>query len=116
MGLEEFLVDMIESSNIRSVTAFLLIFIMIILWGALLNHHLSKLITIAKYENADRLIGGVFGMAKGGVIVMVSIYLSITLEMESEQWQQSLFMPYALSAVEWSENFVGIANSFDQSQ
>ncbi len=114
--LAGFLVNMIDSSSVRYVTAFALIFIVIMMLGTLLNHLMSKLLTVTGLKLADRLLGGVFGIARGAIIVLVIIFITGVFVSETEQWQQSTLIPYGLSAIEWSRIFIGDLNTIDLAQ
>ena len=61
--LSELLVNIIDSSSIRYVSAFAIIFIVVMMLGTFLNYLMSKLLTITGLKFADRLLGGVFGVA-----------------------------------------------------
>ena len=75
-ALSELLVNIIDSSSIRYVSAFAMIFIVVMMLGTFLNYLMSKLLTITGLKFADRLLGGVFGVARGVIIVLVILFIS----------------------------------------
>jgi membrane protein required for colicin V production len=79
--------------------------------GTFLNYLMSKLLTITGLKFADRLLGGVFGVARGVIIVLVILFISGLFLSETEQWQQSTLIPYGLWMTEWLRMFVGDTNS-----
>ena len=110
-ALSELLVNIIDSSSIRYVSAFAIIFIVVMMLGTFLNYLMSKLLTITGLKFADRLLGGVFGVARGVIIVLVILFISGLFLSETEQWQQSTLIPYGLWMTEWLRMFVGDTNS-----
>lgn len=114
--LSGFLINVIESSSARYVAAFAMIFVVVMMLGTLLNHLMSKLLTVTGLKLADRLLGGVFGIARGVIIVLVILFISTLFLSETEQWQQSTLIPYGLSMIEWSRIFIGDMNSVNLTQ
>ncbi len=114
--LSEFMVNVIDSGSVRYVTAFALIFVVVMMLGTLLNHLLSKLLTITGLKLVDRLLGGVFGAARGVIIVLVIVFISSVFVSETEQWQQSTLIPYGVAMIEWSRIFIEDMNSVNLGQ
>lgn len=109
--LSGFLVNVIESSSVRYVAAFAIIFVVVMMLGTLLNHIMSKLLTVTGLKLADRLLGGVFGIVRGVIIVLVILFISGVFLSETEQWQQSTLIPYGEGLIEWSRIFIADMNS-----
>jgi membrane protein required for colicin V production len=98
---------MIENSNVRFMVAFSLIVGLIMIGGAVLNSYMSKRFAMPRLKNADRFMGGVFGIARGGVIALMVIYILRGFIVETELWQQSILIPYAMETIEWSQDYIG---------
>lgn len=109
--LAGWLVNMIDSSSVRYVTAFAVIFVVVMMVGTVLNHLMAKLLTITGLKLADRLLGGVFGIARGVIIVLVIVFILSVFVSETERWRQSMLIPYSMAAIEWSRIFIGDLNS-----
>lgn len=105
--LAELMVNVIDSSGVRYVTAFAILFVVVMMLGTLMNHFMAKLITVTGLKFADRLLGGVFGIARGAVIVLVILFITGVFVSETEQWQQSRLIPYGVAAIEKSRVFIG---------
>ena len=105
--LAEVLVNLINSSSVRYVTAFSILFVVVMMLGTLMNHFMAKLITVTGLKFADRVLGGAFGIARGVIIVLVILFIAGAFVTESEQWQQSTLVPYGVAAIEWSRIFIG---------
>ena len=109
--LAGWLVNLIDSSSARYVTAFAVIFVVVMMVGTVLNHLMAKLLTITGLKLVDRLLGGVFGIARGVIIVLVIVFILSVFVSETEQWRQSMLIPYSMAAIEWSRIFIGDLNS-----
>ncbi len=105
--LAEMLVNVIDSGGVRYVSAVALLFIVVMMLGTLINHFMSKLITVTGLKFADRLLGGVFGIARGAVIVLVILVITGVFVSETRLWQESKLIPYGMAAIEWSRIFIG---------
>ena len=94
------LVNMIEREAIRYVTAFALLFVLVIMTGTLINHFMAKLLTITGLKFLDRLLGAVFGLARGTVIVMFILFILSVFVSETEWWQESTLIPYSMVMID----------------
>jgi membrane protein required for colicin V production len=111
--LSPYLEGMIDGSTTRYVAAFAILFIVTMMLGTLLIHLLGKLLTIAGLRLTDRLLGGVFGVARGVIIVMLLMFFTGPFATESESWQQSILIPYGVELIEWSKIFIGDVSDLD---
>lgn len=111
--LAEILNNVIDSAAVRYVTAFVVLFVVVMMLGTLLNHLMSKLLTVTGLKFADRLLGGVFGLGRGALIVLIILFIASVFVSETETWQQSLLIPYGQKAIEWSKIFIDGNNGFD---
>ena len=98
--------NFIDNSSIRYVVAFTIIFILVMMLGTFLNFLMSKVLAVTGLKFADRLLGGVFGISRGLLIVLIGLFLSGIFISETQQWQQSLLIPYGLEVIEWSRIFM----------
>ena len=101
-AVADYLVNLIENSSVRYITAFALVFIIIMLLGTLLNNLLSRLLNLSGLNLADRLMGAIFGVARGVAIVLVALFVTHIFVSETDQWQKSRFVPYGLAMIERS--------------
>jgi membrane protein required for colicin V production len=78
----------------RYLAAFALIFIVVALVGAVLGWVLSRAIRAIGLGFADRLLGAVFGVARGVLIVVIAVLLAgLTTLPRQEWWQNALLAP-----------------------
>lgn len=104
------LTNLIDSNGVRYAAAFAMIFIVVMMLGTFLNFLMSKILTVTGLKFADRLLGGIFGIARGALIVLVALFFSRIFMSNGEEWQQSTIIPHGLIAVEWSQNFISSFN------
>tara|TARA_B110000858_G_scaffold89259_1_gene103182 strand:- start:6509 stop:7000 length:492 start_codon:yes stop_codon:yes gene_type:complete len=102
---------MIENDGIRYVTAFVMLFVTVMMLGTLLNFFMSKLLNVTGLKLADRLLGAGFGVARGVIIVLVILFITSMFVSETELWQQSQLIPYGMAMIEKSQVFIGDMNS-----
>lgn len=114
--LSELMSGMIESEGIRYVTAFALLFLAVMMVGTLINFLLSKVLGVSGLKFADRLLGGMFGIARGLIIVLLIMFISSVFVSETELWQESKLVPYGMTMIEKSRIFIGDLNSVDPTQ
>ena len=115
-GLSELFVNVIDNGSVRYATAFVIIFIVIMMLGRILNNQLSELLISTRLKLADRVLGGMFGIARGALIVMLILFISHLFLSEPEQWQQSTLIPYGMAMTEWSRIFIADMNAVNLPQ
>ena len=103
--------NLIDNPSVRYVIAFSVLFVIIIMLGTLLNHLMSKLLVVTGLKTIDRLLGAVFGVARGTVIVLVVLFILNVFVSGSEWWQQSTLIPYGMVLIEESQIFIGDMNA-----
>jgi membrane protein required for colicin V production len=102
---------MIENNGIRYVSAFALLFVIVMMFGTFLNFLMSKLLKVTGLKLADRLLGAGFGVARGVMIVLVIMFITSMFVSETQLWQQSQLVPYGMDLIEKSQVFIGDMNS-----
>ena len=110
-SLAGLLESLIDNPSVRYVTAFSGLFVLIIMLGTALNHFMSKLLVVTGLKTLDRLLGAVFGVARGTVIVLVVLFILNVFVSGSEWWQQSTLIPYGMVLIEESQIFIGDMNA-----
>ncbi len=84
----------------RLITAFAVLFIGTLLLGALVNLAIRQLIKLAGLTLADRGLGGLFGLARGVLIILTLVILAgLTTLPQQPFWHDALFSPVAETAV-----------------
>ena len=92
----------IEQPLLRYFTAFLVLFLGVLIIGNLLAKLLSDMLALAGLTLIDRILGGGFGLMRGALIVCVALYLAGPLAAETGFWTESALIPHGLALIEWS--------------
>ena len=91
--------QMIEGTSLRLIVAFLALFIGVRILMGLLSMALDAVIKAAGLTLMDRGLGGVFGLARGLVIVMTVVLLCGMTEIPRQPlWKDAWFSPMAEDA------------------
>ena len=106
-ALSAHLVDFIQTPSARVIAACAILFIVTLLVGALVNYLLGELIRVTGLSGTDRLLGMVFGAARGGLLVVVLVgLLSLAPVQQDPWWRQSTLLPHFLLVADWSKNLI----------
>ena len=92
----------IEQPLLRYFTAFLVLFLGVMIIGNLLAKLSLHMLEFAGLTVMDRILGGGFGVMRGALIVCVVLYLAGALLSGTEIWAGSALIPYGLALIEWS--------------
>lgn len=96
---------------VQKIAAFATIAALVLFVAALIGNILRRLLKALKLGLTEQAAGGIFGAAKGSLIVMIAVQLLGPWVAESPYWQKStmvsLLTPYAPMAVELSEQVAG---------
>lgn len=98
-SLAAWLPDLVPGQMLRLIVAFLALFIGARLLMSLLMRAVDALIKASGLSLADRGLGGLFGLARGVVIVMAAVLLSgMTSIPQQAFWKDALLSPMAETA------------------
>ncbi len=106
-ALAQMLPTIIPGSVTRLIVAFLALFIGVRLLMALLTMALDSIIKATGLSLADRGLGGLFGLARGLVIVLAVVLVCGTTSIPRQQfWTEALFSPLAETAARTVKPFL----------
>jgi membrane protein required for colicin V production len=107
------LVDYIDVVTVRYAAAFAILFAATLMVGALVNYLVGTLVRMTGLSGTDRLLGMIFGIARGALLVIVAVALiKHTPLTEAMWWAESALIPEFLMLEEWSfDLFSKIARS-----
>lgn len=93
----------VSSVSIRYLLSYALLFVATLIVGAMINHLIAELVRLTGLSSTDRLLGTVFGLARGLVIVMAILILApMVVPVEQDLWwQQSTLIPQLLLMEQW---------------
>ncbi|GMQ87820.1 MAG: CvpA family protein [Gammaproteobacteria bacterium] len=99
--------DWIDTPTIRNVVAFGLLFIATLLVGGLVNYLAGQLVRRTGLTSTDRILGMIFGIARGVVIVAVLVMLAgLTTVPQDPWWQESALLGYFQDIALWLRSFL----------
>lgn len=91
----------IETPSARIFLAYALVFVGVLLVGAIATWMLRKLVAGTGLSGTDRLLGGVFGIARGVVlVVLVVLMLGLTPLPRDAWWRGSHLLPHVVVLAE----------------
>ncbi len=104
--LAVWMVDLITTPSLRLLTAWVVLFVVLLIIGGILNYLLGKLVEATGLSGTDRLMGLLFGLARGLIILMtIVILLPNVLPVDQDLWwQESKLIPYFLQYEDWARD------------
>jgi membrane protein required for colicin V production len=92
--------NIVEYPAVRYIAAFALILIAALLLGAVIAWPLSKAVRAAGLGFVDRFLGGVFGLARGIVLMLAFVLVAgLTAIPKTSWWQHSALVPPLVAGV-----------------
>lgn len=111
------LTDVITTPSLRYLAAWAGLFVAVLLATSIINYLIGKLVEASGLSGTDRLLGSLFGAARGLVIVMAILVMvpSVLPVKEDLWWHQSLLIPEFLRFEDWArETSALVSNWFKQ--
>jgi len=96
--------DFIDPPSARQPLAFVALFVMTLIVGALVRHLVKEVVNATGLSGTDRALGTVFGGLRGALLVVVALsVLSRATQMPGDPWwQQSVLIPHFLLVETWT--------------
>jgi len=105
--LAQWLSQWLTEPSAQKITAFSLLFICVLLLGAVVNYLTSKLVARTGLVGTDKMLGIVFGVARGAVIVAILVLLAgLTAMPQDSWWQDSQLLGYFEDIAMWMRGFL----------
>lgn len=101
---------MTDNETARYVAAFALLCLGTLILGALINHFMTRLVNLAGLQVTDRLLGSLFGVVRGVLIVAILVYFGASFYSQEGWWLQSGTIPYIEDVIDWMMDFFGLEN------
>ena len=97
----------IDLPSARTALAFSSLFLVVLLIGGMVTYLVGKLVEKTGLSGTDRLLGGVFGGARGLILVLAMILVAgLTPIPRDPWWQQSRTIQGLMPLAEWSAQFL----------
>jgi membrane protein required for colicin V production len=97
---------LIDKVYLREILAYILVFITVLVIGSLITHVIAVMVKRTGLSGTDRLLGMIFGTARGLIVVLAALVLlpSLLTGVENDQWwRESQLIPEFLLMKDWSE-------------
>ncbi|MES1954762.1 CvpA family protein [Salinisphaera hydrothermalis] len=104
----------IHSDSARLAAAFAIIFLVVLVAGAIVNYLLGRLINQTGFAGTDRAVGIVFGVVRGVAVLIVLVLLAgVTPVPRDSWWQRSIFIGQLEAGALWVRSYLppDIANA-----
>ena len=106
--LADLMVNLINNASLRRIAAFALVFIVVIFTGTIVSNLIAKLTEAAGLRGADRILGGIFGILRGGIIVLVLVFIGTQFDISRVWFENSVLVPHAVAMLDYLQGFFGI--------
>lgn len=95
--------DAVTLPSARTAMGFSGLFIAVLLVGGLMNYLLGRLVETTGLSGTDRLLGGVFGAARGLVLIVAVLLVSGFTPIPADPWwKESLTIQRLMPLVSWA--------------
>lgn len=97
----------VGAHSIRLAIAFGVIFIVVLIVGAIANYFIGRLVSGTGFAGTDRVLGAVFGALRGVVVLVLLVLLAgLTPVPEDDWWHQSRFMGHLEQGALWVRDWL----------
>ncbi len=112
------LINAVATPSLRYVAAFALLFVCTLIVGSLINYIISQLVRISGLSAMDRLLGMMFGVCRGVLVVLlILVFLpKIAPVQQDPWWQQSKLVPRVLVLENWSRETAAVLSGWSMQQ
>jgi membrane protein required for colicin V production len=101
-ALSEVLAPYITNVSVRLIISFIGLFLAVLILGSLFSYLLSFVVDKSGLGGFNRLLGMIFGCARGVLLVSVILLLiSTTSFVQDEWWKKSVLIPHLQIIVDW---------------
>lgn len=101
--MADLLASTISTPSIRFVIAFTALFVATLLLSTLINYLVSQIVKKTGLSGTDRMIGVVFGVARGAAVVGILVLMAgLTPLPQDPWWQESLLVGHFQEMATWA--------------
>jgi len=106
-NLATVLADYIDTPSLRLISAFALLFVVTLIIAALVNNLVAQLVKKTGLTGTDRMLGVVFGIARGTVIVAILVLMAGLTQLPADPWwNDSIFIVHFQNMAIWLKTFL----------
>lgn len=103
--LADAMTGLIDTASVRTIAAFVLIFIIMVFTGALVSNFISRATAAVGLGAVDRGLGAIFGIIRGVVLVTVVVMLTAQLDAVNGIYSASVLVPHLMVVAEYLRQF-----------
>jgi len=114
-NLATVLTEYIDTPSLRLISAFALLFVVTLIIAALVNNLVSQIVKKTGLTGTDRMLGVVFGIARGVIIVAILVLMAGLTQLPADPWwNESIFIKHFQELAIWLKTFLpkDIAENF----
>lgn len=101
-SLAAIFIGSVDNPELRELTAFASLFLVILIVGMLVAHMLGAAVRGSAFSFGDRLLGMAFGFSRGILMVVVAVAFTSRWLANEGWWQQSLLIPHLVLFEGWT--------------
>ena len=107
LNLATILAEYIDTPSLRQISAFALLFVITLIISALVNNLVSQIVKKTGLTGTDRMLGVVFGIARGAVIVAILVLMAGLTQLPADPWwNDSVFIKHFQEVAIWLKKFL----------
>lgn len=96
----------VETPSLQVVAGFALLFFIVLIVGALVNHFAALALERTGLTSTDRAVGTVFGLLRGFVLVAALVLVGLLLRLDRDPWwDEALLIEYLEPVARWLTGF-----------
>lgn len=96
----------VATPSLQFMAGFTLLFVIVLIVGALVNHFAAMAIEKTGLSGVDRGVGLGFGLLRGVVLIAALVMAGVIINLTRDPWwQESLLIPYLQPFAEWLLGF-----------
>ena len=103
--LADLMENLINNASLRRIAAFATLFIGVIFAGSLISNFISKLTQAAGLKGVDRILGAIFGVLRGVILVLIIVLIGSQLDISQDWFNGSRLVPYAVAMIDYLQGF-----------
>jgi len=105
--VSDLLTQYIQSPTLRLIAAFGGLFLVTLIFCTIINFIIGKLVDKTGLSGTDRMLGVIFGIARGVLLVAALLLVAhLTPMPEEEFWKESFLIPQFAPIEQWLQGFL----------
>jgi membrane protein required for colicin V production len=110
------LITFVKTPSLKIIISFIIVFVLIIFFGAIINYIAGKMVRKTPFSLPDRVLGMGFGFIRGlAIVTLIVLLLKLTPFPKDDWWKNSFSMRQFDGMATWVKNQFpeAVAKQFD---